>query len=315
MVRADVLLAANCRFFLMVAEAGSVRAAARQANTAASAISRQIAMLEESLGIKLFDRSGRTMTLSPAGEELLRGLTASNLVHEQTLDQLNALQGLKSGRVRIATVESVSVSFLPAILQSFTCQHPGLQAIVTVAGSDAVTELVRENKADVGLTFNPTSLDGFEIVQTVGLPLGAVVAPQHALAGYQSATLRDCMLYPVAWPAPGLSLRSLLDPVVRHLKGAIKPTFECNTLRVMAGLAARGVCVAFQTVIGIERELAEGTLVFVPLSDKRLPVDRLMLLRRPGLEERAAANAFLDHARRQISEIESVLKNRTSRGK
>lgn len=315
MQRSGSLLTASCRFFLAVAETGSVRAAARQANTAASSISRQVALLEESLGIKLFDRNGRTMSLSPAGEELLRGLTASNLVHEQTLDQLNALRGLKSGRVRIATVESTSVSFLPAVLQSFSRQHPGLQAQVTVAGSDAVTELVREHKADVGLTFNPTTFDGLEIAHVVDLPLGAIVAPGHVLAKSATTTLGECLQYPVAWPARGLSLRSLLDPVARRHKLNVRPTFECNTLRVMAELAAGGVCVSFQTVVGIERALAEGTLAFVPLLERGLQSDRLMLVRRQGIDARAAANAFLDHAKQHITDFESVLKNRTRRGK
>lgn len=315
MSRNDSLLAANCRFFLLVAEAGSVRAAARQANTAASAISRQISLLEENLGIKLFDRSGRSMTLSPAGKELLHGLTASSLVHEQTLEQINALRGLKSGRIRIATVESISVSVLPSMLQDFTQQHPGLQTLVTVAGSDAVTELVRENTADVGMTFNPTGLDGLEVVDTVDLQLGAVLAPRHVLAKQETVSLRECLQHPVSWPAPGLSLRNLLDPMVRQLKLSVKPSFECNSLRLMAGLAANGACIAFQTVVGIERELAEKSLVFVPLNDKRLPADRLMLLRRQGLDGRTAANAFLEHARKHLSATEFVLKNRTRRGK
>ena len=315
MSRSDTLLAPNCRLFLLVAETGSVRAAARQSNTAASAISRQISLLEESLGVKLFDRGGRTMRLSPSGEELLHGLMASNLVHEQTLDQINALRGLKSGRIRIATVESISVSILPSMLQEFTRQHPGLQTLVTVAGSDAVTELVRGHNADVGMTFNPTGLDGLEVVDTVDLQLGAVMAPRHALSRLETVSLRQCLQHPVAWPAPGLSLRTLLDPMVRQLKISIKPSFECNSLRVMAGLAANGACVAFQTVVGIERELAEGTLIFVPLSDKRLPADRLMLLRRQGLDGRTAANAFVEHARRHFSDAEIVLKNRTRRGK
>ncbi len=307
----DALLTASCRCFLLVAETGSVRSAARQANMAASAISRQISILEENLGIKLFDRTGRTLTLAPAGEELLRGLTASSLVHEQTLDQLNALRGLKSGRVRIATVESISVSILPRMLESFTREHPGLQAIVSVAGSDTVTGLVRDNAADVGLTFNPSAFEGLDVVQTVDLPLGAVVAPHHRIAKQTSITLKDCLEHAVAWPARGLSLRNLLDPVARHHKPNLKPAFECNSLRVMAGLAVRGVCIAFQTPVGIERELEEGKLIFVPLADKRLPPDRLMLVRRQGLDERTAANAFVNHARQHISDLENVLKNRT----
>ena len=62
----------------------------------------------------------------------------------------------------------------------------------------------------------------------------------------------------------------------------------------MASLSRRGSCIAFQTVIGIERELAAGSLVFVPLSDKRLPVDRLRLVARSGAGARPTVEAFLE---------------------
>lgn len=308
-------LAAGCRYFLLVAETGSVRAAARQANTAASAISRQIALLESSLGIALFERAGRSLRLSPAGEELRRALVTSTLVHEQALDQLNALRGLKSGRVRIATVESVSVSLLPVMLAEFAARYPGIQLAVTVAGSDAVTELVRDNAADVGLTFNPTSFEGLGVAHVQDMPLGAIMKPRHALAHLAKVTLKECLAHPVAWPARGLSLRSLLDPVARRQKLQVRPAMECNSLRVMASLAARGLCIAFQTPVGIERELAGGKLCFIPLADRGIPPDRMMLVHRPGLEGHAAATAFLEHASGQLARLAAVPKIRTRRGK
>lgn len=315
MQKSDDFLAAGCRYFLLVAEAGSVRAAARQVNTAASAISRQIALLEASLGIALFERSGRTLRLSPAGDELRRALSSSALLHEQALDRLNALRGLKSGRVRIATVESVSAVLLPRILEDFARRYPGLELSVTVAGSDAVTELVRDNAADVGFTFNPTSFDGLGIAHTQDMPLGAIVEPQHPIARLARVTLKECLAHPVAWPARGLSLRSLLDPVARRQKLAVKPAVESNSLRVMASLAVRGLCVAFQTPIGIEQELADKRLRFIPLSERGIPPDRMMLVHRPGLEGHAAATAFLEHARSRMSALFTVPRNRTGRGK
>lgn len=315
MQRSEGFLATGCRYFLLVAESGSIRAAARQANTAASAISRQVALLEASLGIALFERAGRALQLSPAGEELRRALVASALVHEQALEQLNALRGLKSGRVRIATVETVSVALLPGILAEFRVKYPGIHLAVTVAGSDMVTELVRDNAADIGITFNPTSFEGLGVAHVQDLPLGAIMTPQHPLAGHAKVTLKECLAHAVAWPTRGLSLRSLLDPVARRQKLQVRPAVECNSLRVMAGLAARGLCIAFQPSIGIERELAEQQLRFIPLADRGMPPDRMMLVHRPGLQAHAAATAFLEHARSRLAKIRGVPKIRTQRGK
>ena len=73
---ADSVLATGYRYFLCVAQLGSVRAASRQLNVAASAISRQILLLEGQLGIALFERQGRHLMLTDAGSVLLRSLKA-----------------------------------------------------------------------------------------------------------------------------------------------------------------------------------------------------------------------------------------------
>ena len=289
------------RYFLAVAEAGSVRAAARDLNVAASAVSRQLQQLEQSLGAALFDRSGRGLQLTPAGEVLLRGLRQASQAHERTLDELSALKGLQRGLLRIATVESVSVSILPDMLLRFAGAYPGIEVSVTVAGSEAVTDMLRDHQADLGFTFNPSSLEGLVALASSDLHLGAVMSPQHPLAKAGKLALADCLSHPLAWPSRGLSLRAILDSVPAARQ--VRPGFECNSLRLMASLARRGSCIAFQTVIGIEQELAARTLVFVPLTDKRLPVDRLRLLARQGASGRPAAEAFLAIAREQLQRL------------
>ena len=286
------LIAIAYRYFMAVAELGSVRAASRELNVAASAISRQLILLQSALGNRLFDRSGRGLKLTPAGDILLRGLRRAAQGHETTLDELSALRNLTRGRLRVATVESVSAAVLPDMLEHFARSYPGIEVQVTVAGSEAVTQLVREHQAEVGFTFNPSSLDGLEVLASRDLELGAVMAPGHPLAAARKLSLADCADHPLAWPAPGLSLRAILDsvPAARRLT----PSFECNSLRLMAALASRGSYIAFQTVIGIESELAAGTLVFRPLSDKRLPVDRLRIVARSGTGARRTIDAFLE---------------------
>ncbi len=265
-------------------------------------------MLEGQLGMALFDRSGRQLLLSPAGEVLLRGLRSVSQGHDETLDHLSALRGLKRGRVRVATVESLTASIIPAVLVDFTARYPGLQVSITVAGSDAVTELVRDHSADVGFTFNQTTLEGLAVEVVCDLAVGAVMTPRHALAKSKKLSLADCAAYPLAWPARGLSLRSILDRAAGALSKPLAPAYECNSLRLMATLAQRQGCIAFQTPIGIERETAEGKLVFIPLTDRRLPPDRLMLISRQGRVGRQATDAFIDCAKKHLPKRASVRK-------
>jgi DNA-binding transcriptional LysR family regulator len=308
MLRPDSLLPTGYRYFAAVAETGSVRGAAQMLNVAASAISRQIILLEQQFNIDLFERRGRSLKLSAAGEILLNGLKSAVQGHETTLDHLDALRGLKRGRIRIATVESISVSPLPDLLARFAADYPGVEVTVTVAGSDAVTDLVRSHDADLGFTFNPATLEGLDVKLTKEMRLGAVMAPDHPLARKRQLLFAQCLQYPVAWPARGLSFRAILDEMMGTIKIPAQHAFECNSLRLMAALARRGRCIAFQTRIGIEQEIADGTLVFVPLANRRMPVDRLTIVHRRGSGAGLAANTFLALAMRHFSGTGKVRK-------
>jgi DNA-binding transcriptional LysR family regulator len=127
------------------------------------------------------------------------------------------------------------------------------------------------------------------------------MSPGHPLAKAKKLSLAECAEHPLAWPSPGLSLRAILDTIPAARK--LRPAFECNSLRLMASLSRRGSCIAFQTVIGIERELAAGSLVFVPLSDKRLPVDRLRLVARSGAGARPTVEAFLEIVEHDLQKL------------
>lgn len=306
MTRNDALLATGYRYFLMVADTGSLRGAARQFNIAPSAISRQIARLEDEMGLPLFERSGKALRLTVAGEVLHRGLSGVAQGHQQTLDAVSGLRGLSRGHIHVATVESLSVAVVPEMLAAFGAKFPGIDVAVTVAGSDAVAELVRSHKADVGFTFNPTALKDLEVVQTIDMQLGAVVAPGHALAKLSATTLRECLEHAVAWPSQGLSLRTILDSVALRLVPHFRPAFECNSLRLMASLARAGRCISFQTRIGIEAELKQRQLVFIPLTDKKLPRDRLMVVMRSSSAANPAAKPLLALAGQLLKQAATV---------
>jgi len=290
------ILSTAFRYFAAVAAAGSVRAASRELNIAASAINRQVLMLEQALGLALFERTGRAMVPTEAGQLLLAACRETLQGYEDVLAAVDALRGLKRGKVRLASVETVSVNLLPQLIAAFAARYAGIEVALAITGSDQVASLVERREADLGFTFNPQSLEGLEIAWSEALPIGAVMAPSHPLAGRKELTVADCLVHPYALPARGLSLRAALEQVMRHLKQRPRPALEANSPRVMAALAAAGGLIAFQPRIGIEPQLSSGSLKFVPLADAELPADELMLVRPAGRPAGAAAEAFFRHA-------------------
>lgn len=288
-------LATAFRYFAAVAENGSIRGAAAALSVAPSAINRQVLLVERGLGTELFDRVGRSLRLSEAGHILLAHVRGAERTYEDALSAINELRGLKRGKVHLATVESVSVHMVPELLAVFMNLYPGIEVRVTVTAAETVTALVRSGEADMGLTFNPHGLDGLDVAFERPFPIGALMSPDHPLARRRRLALADCAAFPLVMPARGLSLRSLIDAALRSSDKPVRPAVEANSLRLMAALARRGGCIAFQTVIGIEPELAAGNLVLVPLADEALPLNRLTFLRQAGRRGTLAARALAEH--------------------
>ena len=294
------ILATGFRYFLAVAEAGSIRAAAKRLNIVSSAVDRQILMLERSLGIELFDRVGRGLRLSEAGRILLERVRETIANYGDVVTEISALKGLQRGKVKVATVESVTVNLLPELLIRFWDRWPGIEIAATVTGADAVTRLVQTGDADVGFTFNPPLLDGLSIVHERTFRIGALMSPRHPLAQRQSVSIAECAAYPLATPAPGLSLRTLIDAALVRHAGVARPRIEVNSLRLMSALARRDGCIAFQTAVGIEQELESKALVLVPLCDGDVAPNRFVAVMDSARSRNPAVAAFIEFVRNHL---------------
>lgn len=284
------------RYFMAAAEAGSIRAASRELNVASSAVNRQILWLEDALGMQLFDRVGRRIRLSQAGELLLAHIRRTYSDFEGTVAELDALKGLRRGSVSIASVESVSEKLLPALISTFRKRYPGIHVSVSISSSQDAAAKVEAAEADVGFTFDPPENSALTVAFEHELVIGALMSPRHPLADRQVLGLHDCLKFPVALPAEGLSLRTRLDLVRSRIPGASRTYVEANSLRLMRALAREEDVIGFQTMIGCEDDLASGSLVFRPLSDAPLQADRLCVITSSLRALALAPGMFFDHA-------------------
>jgi DNA-binding transcriptional LysR family regulator len=284
------------RYFYAAAEAGSIRAASRELNVASSAVNRQILWLEEALGLQLFDRVGRRIRLSQAGELLLAHIRRTFSDFEGTVAELDALKGLRKGTVSIASVESVAEKLLPAVISGFRKRYPGIHVNVSISSAKEAARKVETAEADVGFTFDPPENSALTIAFHHDLVIGALMTPGHPLADAKSLSLEDCLKFPVALPAEGLSLRTRIDLVRSRISGASKTYVEANSLRLMRALAKEDNVIGFQTLIGCEDELSSGALVFKPLTDAPLQADRLCVVTSSLRALALAPGMFFDHA-------------------
>ncbi|MCV6547188.1 MAG: LysR family transcriptional regulator [Cohaesibacter sp.] len=288
------------RYFAAVAEHGAIRAASRELNVASSAVNRQILWLEDSLGVPLFERVGRRLQLSPAGDILLRHVTYVLRDFEETASEIDALKGLKRGIVRIASVESVATELLTELVASFGEAYPDIQLKITVTHANKIARLVTESEVDIGFTFDPPEDDSLSIGYEREFEIGAVVNHSHPLAEKGRISFAQCAEYPIILPSKGLSLRTALDKMLANTDASIFA--EVSTLQMMRKLAQKGLGVCFQTRIGLDDQQQDGDMVFLALDDENLPQNRLAIITHAQRQLKLAPAMFVSHARQHFSD-------------
>lgn len=291
-------------YFNAVAENLSVREAARRLNVASSAVTRQVAGLENALGMELFLREGRRLTLTPAGEILYRHARRLTAPLEAAVSELDMLRGLKTGSVRIAAVESVGLSFLPRLIADFGRRYPRLHLDVAVASSADVMARLLGERADIGFGFIAGAPKGIEVTVRRDVRIGVVMRPDHPLAASPNLTLAVCLAHPVAVAKPEISIRAVIEPFLQRSAVIRRPLVEVDSIRMLVELAQIGHHVSIMTPIGAQNEIQNGSLLFRPLEDARLPDNRFGLMVRAGGNLHFAPAVFYEHAKHYFESIE-----------
>src|SRR5881227_3235287 len=170
-------------YFLAAAQTQNFRKAAELCLVAQSALSRQIASLEEELEVELFKRNKKRVTLTPAGQEF--ALYVRNVMDQLQEGQqfLAELQAGQRGTVRIGCIESLATAFLPTLFASFHQQYPHIRLKVRVNHTDELITLVEQGEVELGLILDPRSQSELLIIKELfRQPLHLLVSAQHALA-------------------------------------------------------------------------------------------------------------------------------------
>ncbi len=251
-----------------VAEAGSIQAASREIGISASAIDRQVVLLEERLGVQLFERQTSGMALSPAGEMFLVLARRWRADERRIWSDIKQMQGTELGLVRLAAMDSMANGVIPRFLGELGERYPRVQIDVEFMTPDMVGTALNEGSVDIGLAFNIKPHRDFHVPWTEDLPLGCVVAPTHPLAGRRETTLKSATGHPVALQSQALAIRRYLEARHGWMFSEGGPPLATNSLQLVKHLAVAGSHVAITSELDAAPEILDGRLQFVPIADR-----------------------------------------------
>ncbi|WP_454731396.1 MULTISPECIES: LysR substrate-binding domain-containing protein [Cupriavidus] len=291
------------RYLDEVVSRGSIRQAALHLHVAPTAINRQILDLEAELGAPLFERINKRLRLTPLGKMVLAHVRQTLREHELLRSRIEAVKGMRQGEVTVATTAGLAGSLMPSLVHGFRQQYPGILVRLLDLPVAEIAAAVERGDADLGLGYDLPDVAAFRILAGSDWPVGAVVAPGHALAARPSALLAECLAWPVILPAPSMSLRGLLDEGFARAGLAVLAATETTSTALMRSLVMLGDGIAFLNPLDVLDERARGTLAWLPLRDGNLPRQTLRLVARARGEPGAAAGLMAERIGAALAEV------------
>jgi LysR family transcriptional regulator, carnitine catabolism transcriptional activator len=232
------------RLFLRVANTLSFSEASRTENVSQPALSRSIRMLEDQLGIRLFDRDTRNVSLTSAG--LMLQPIAERLISDYDAAFSDLAQSISGerGHVAIGVLPSIAADLLPNVLARFRAERPNVDVRVEDTLSDSLTDMLQERRIDFAITiepdqdrrleFQPLFSDEFVLVVRRGDPLDSPEPlPWAALKGLRFIGM-----------AAASSVRRTTDIAFARADISNRAMYECGHLSTVGGLIGAGLGVS-----------------------------------------------------------------------
>lgn len=305
------MLSSEIRYFLAVANTGSLSAASEQLFVAVSAISRQIQRLENQVGVPLFARHARGMVLNEAGEIFAHHVRKNLLDMEYALAEIKGLKAVRRTLIRVACTDGLAFTLLPRLIADFRNDNPGVLFDVKVASTQGVAEALRNGECDVALQFSLHAERGVEVMGSWPAPVLIVMHQTHPLATAPQVTLADLSHYPLALPQQNTTVRQLFE-LASHMNGSlVEPVMTCDTFSMLFQFLLRTpqavtICSAF-TVL---QEAETHGLILRSVGIDQLSQRTLQLQTQSGRPRSAALNVFLTFMLQQLDALEEPLRQR-----
>lgn len=189
------------RYFLTVAKEQSFTKAAEQLHITQPTLSRQLAALEEELGTELFQRGGRSITLTDEGLLLKRRALEILDLENRTVEEIKGTEEVIEGVVTVGCGEFAAVETLAKICQEFKKKYPGVQIALHTGTADTILEMMNKGLVDVGLFLEPVSTENLEYIRIPESDQWVVgMRPEDPLARKEMITKKDLAGLPLILP-------------------------------------------------------------------------------------------------------------------
>jgi DNA-binding transcriptional LysR family regulator len=232
----------NLKAFITVAELGSFSDAAEHLYLTQSAISKRIALLEQQIGKRLFDRIARQVSLTEAGQALLPRARRILQEYENALQAINDLSGEASGTLRLAISHHLGLHRLPPVLKQFAQKYPNVSLDIEFTDSEKAYDKVLHGDSEVAvITLALQTHHNINSQVIWNDPLRFICAPDHPLAQLQQPALQDLADYPIILPGMNTYTGQIIQKLFQEQEIPLKTPMSTNYLETISTMVEVGL--------------------------------------------------------------------------
>ena len=278
-------------YFLAAAQTQNFRKAAELCIVAQSALSRQIAMLEDELEVTLFTRHKKRVTLTEEGQDFAYYVRNAMQQLQDGRLFLSELQAGQRGTIRIGCIESLATAFLAALFASFHQQYPHIRLKVHVNHTDELITLVEQGELELGLILDPRLQSELLIVKELfRQPLHLLVSAQHPLAQkqIQAVTLEQIMTESLLLLDETSRMGQITKRIFAQRGLPIQPLVEIESVEGLKEMVRQGIGVTLTLPALIRPSQIGNDLILLPITNLVEEFIFALVYRRVGAISHAA---------------------------
>jgi DNA-binding transcriptional LysR family regulator len=288
--------------FYTVAKRLSFTKAAAELFVTQPAITKHIQELESQLSMALFDRRGNQISLTTAGNVLLRHAETIMGVYRQIEFDLNALKGQPGGRLRLGASSTIAQYVIPAVLARFQEHSPEVSLSLMSGNTDQIEQALLNNDIDLGLVEGRTHHSDIRYTPFVKDELVLVCRADHPLAGRDEITLAELKTVPIALRERG---SGSLEVIEHALRGAglrlndLNLAMQLGSTEGIKSYLTNSTSIAFVSIFAVQNELQNGILRVLDVAGLAIQRD-FYSIQLQGISE-GLADTFMRFARQQYN--------------
>ena len=260
----------HLRIFYTVAQRRSITAAAGDLLLSQPAVSLQLKALEKELGVSLFERGGRKLRLTQAGEVLYRSAVSILHAKDEAERAITELRDGTKGRLILGAGTTGGMYVLPRIVQAYKGSWPETEIVFHIGTTDQILEKLLQNVLDMGMAGGPIEDRRFVVEPICTDELVLIAAPSHPIASLGKVTLKDLGGVPFVVPETGSRTRQLVERKLREAGVPLKIAMQLPGTEGVKKAVEAGLGIGMVSRYAVETECLAGVLRLVPLDGWRL---------------------------------------------